>query len=561
MKAAVEYDYGTSADNVVKPSDPTRENTAQYTYTFKGWNPSIGEVTGAAVYTAEYDSTVRSYEIAFVNGNSTLQTGTVEYGQTPVYSGAAPRKTTTAQYTYTFKGWNPAIASVTGAATYTAVFDSTVNKYTVTFKDGETVLQSGEVAYGTVPTAPAVTLPESTAQYSYSFDGWDSEIVAVTGPATYTAVINRALNRYGIVFKDYDGSVLKSAVEYDYETSAASIAKPANPTRGSTAQYTYTFKGWNPSIGDVMGAVVYTAEYDSTVRSYEIAFVNGSSTLQSGAVEYGQTPVYSGAAPTKTATAQYTYTFKGWSPAIASVAGATTYTAVFDSTVNKYIVTFMEGTTVLQSSEVAYGAMPIAPKVTLPENTAQYTYSFSWDKEIVSVTETATYNVIINRDISQYAVIFRDFDGILLGSALYDYGTSSANIVVPKNPARVKSAEYTYTFKGWTPEITDVTSEAVYIAEYDSTKTSTAIDSTDNGGDTPSIARNEILNNELRIASISRAIQIAGAKVGSAYAILDMQGRVLKKGRVESANFNIPMAMAGNFLVRVGSRTQRISIR
>ena len=695
LKSAVEYDYGTSAASIAKPANPTRGSTAQYTYTFKGWNPSIGDVMGAVVYTAEYDSTVRSYEIAFVNGSRTLQSGSVEYGQTPVYSGAAPTKTATAQYTYTFKGWNPAIASVTGAATYTAVFDSTVNKYTVTFKDGETVLQSGEVAYGTVPTAPAVTLPENTAQYSYSFDGWDSEIVAVIGPATYTAVINRTLNKYEVVFKDYDGSVLKSAVEYDYGTSADNVVKPSDPTRESTAQYTYTFKGWNPSIGDVMGAVVYTAEYDSTVRSYEIAFVNGSRTLQSGSVEYGQTPVYSGAAPTKTATAQYTYTFKGWNPAIASVTGAATYTAVFDSTVNKYMVTFKdgetvlqsgevaygtvptapavtlpentakytyifkgwspaitsvtgtatytavidstvnkctitfkdgetvlqsgevaygtmptvpavalpentakytytfkgwspaitsvtgaatytavidstlnkytvtfkEGATVLQSSEVAYGAMPTLPKVILPENTAQYTYSFSWDKEIVSVTGPATYNVVVNRDISQYAVIFRDFDGILLGSALYDYGTSSANIVVPKDPTRAKSVEYTYTFKGWSPKITDVTGEAVYIAKYDSTKISAAIDSTDDGGDMPSITRNEILNNDLRIVSVSRNVQIAGAKVGSVYAILDMQGRVLKKGRVESANFNIPMAMAGNFLVRVGSRTQRISIR
>jgi hypothetical protein len=285
-------------------------------------------------------------------------------------------------------------------------------------------------------------------------------------------------------------------------------------------------------------------------------------TLTTGLVNYNTVPSYPLANnPQKPADAQYTYTFKGWSPAITSVTGAATYTAVIDSTLNKYTVTFKEGATVLQSSEVAYGAMPTLPKVTLPENTAQYTYSFSWDKEIVSVTGPATYNVIINRVVSQYAVMFRDFDGILLGSAMYDYGTSSANIVVPKNPTRAKSVEYTYTFKGWSPKITDVTSEAVYIAEYDSTKTSTAIDSTDNGGDTPSIARNEILNNELRIASISRAIQIAGAKVGSAYAILDMQGRVLKKGRVESANFNIPMAMAGNFLVRVGSRTQRISIR
>ena len=637
----------------------------------------------------------KTFAITFVNGDVVLQSENTTYGTLPEYRGETPAKTATVQYTYTFKGWNPAIASVTGAATYTAVFDSTVNKYMVTFKDGETVLQSGEVAYGTVPTAPAVTLPENTAQYTYSFGGWDSEVVAVTGPATYTAVINRTLNKYEVVFKDYEGSVLKSAVEYDYGTSAASIAKPANPTRGSTAQYTYTFKGWNPSIADVTGAAVYTAEYDSTVRSYEIAFVNGNSTLQTGTVEYGQIPVYSGEAPTRTATAQYTYTFKGWSPAIASVTGAATYTAVFDSTVNKYTVTFKngeavlqsgevaygtvptapavtlpentakytyifkgwspaitsvtgaatytavidstvnkctitfkdgetvlqsgevaygtmptvpavalpentakytytfkgwspaitsvtgaatytavidstlnkytvtfkEGATVLQSSEVAYGAMPSLPKVTLPENTAQYTYSFSWDKEIVSVTGPATYNVVVNRDISRYAVMFRDFDGMLLGSALYDYGTSSADIEVPKDPTRANSAEYTYTFKGWNPKITDVTGEAVYIAKYDSTKISATIDSTDDGGDMPSITRNEILNNDLRIVSVSRNVQIAGAKVGSVYAILDMQGRVLKKGRVESANFSIPIAMAGNYLVRIGNRTQRISIK
>lgn len=63
------------------------------------------------------------------------------------------------------------------------------------------------------------------------------------------------------------------------------------------------------------------------------------------------------------------------------------------------------------------------------------------------------------------------------------------------------------------------------------------------------------------VSVVEYSIQIANAKVGSAYAIFDMQGRVLKKGRVESANFNIPMNMAGNYLVRVDNRTQRISIK
>ena len=351
----------------------------------------------------------KTFAITFVNGDVVLQSENTAYGTLPEYRGETPTKTATAQYTYTFKGWNPAIASVTGAATYTAVFDSTVNKYMVTFKDGEIVLQSGEVAYGTVPTAPAVTLPENTAQYTYSFGGWDSEVVAVTGPATYTAVINRTLNKYEVVFKDYDGSVLKSAVEYDYGTSADNVVKPSDPTRESTAQYTYTFKGWNPSIADVTEAAIYTAEYDSTVRSYEIAFVNGSRTLQSGAVEYGQTPVYTGNIPTKTATAQYTYTFKGWNPTITSVTGAATYTAVFDSTVNKYMVTFKDGETVLQSGEVAYGTVPTAPAVTLPESTAQYSYSFDgWDSEIVAVTGPATYTAVINRALNRYGIVFKD---------------------------------------------------------------------------------------------------------------------------------------------------------
>lgn len=34
LKAAVEYAHGTSAASVVKPSDPTKAATAQYTYTF-----------------------------------------------------------------------------------------------------------------------------------------------------------------------------------------------------------------------------------------------------------------------------------------------------------------------------------------------------------------------------------------------------------------------------------------------------------------------------------------------------------------------------------------------
>lgn len=63
------------------------------------------------------------------------------------------------------------------------------------------------------------------------------------------------------------------------------------------------------------------------------------------------------------------------------------------------------------------------------------------------------------------------------------------------------------------------------------------------------------------VTTIGRDLQIAGARVGAAYAILDMQGRVINSGRVESANFNMTMARAGTFMLRIGHETKAVSVK
>ena len=165
----------------------------------------------------------------------------------------------------------------------------------------------------------------------------------MTENATYTAVIDSVVNEYEIVFKDYDGTILKKAALYDYGTAASNIAKPSNPTRGNTAQYSYAFKMWSPAITEVTEDAVYTAEYDSTIRSYTITFANGDEELQSSEFDYGEKPTYDGVIPTKLATDRYSYAFKGWNPSITTVTRDATYKAVFDSVVNSYTITFKNG--------------------------------------------------------------------------------------------------------------------------------------------------------------------------------------------------------------------------
>ena len=139
------------------------------------------------------------------------------------------------------------------------------------------------------------------------------------------------MNKYTITFVDEDGTtVLKEATAYDYGTAAADIVKPADPTKAADAQYTYTFAGWTPEIVPVTGDATYKATYSTTVNEYTITFLNDDGTvLQSGLVAYGATPAYTGETPTKAATAQYTYTFVGWTPEIANVTGNATYTAQY----------------------------------------------------------------------------------------------------------------------------------------------------------------------------------------------------------------------------------------
>lgn len=218
--------------------------------------------------------------------------------------------------------------------------------------NGGTGTMADQVIPGGVPT---ILNANQFTRTGYSFDSWNTqsdgsgEQYTADNPATITGdttlYAQWKANKYTVTFVDEDGkTVLKPATEYDYGTPAKDIVKPADPTKQPTAQYTYTFAGWDPTVADVTGDATYKATYTSTVNEYTIQFVDEDGTvLQSGMVAFGDTPKYNGKTPTKAEDESYIYTFAGWTPAITTVTGDATYRATYTATKNVYY-TCSEGT-------------------------------------------------------------------------------------------------------------------------------------------------------------------------------------------------------------------------
>ena len=377
-----------------KGETPVKAGDAQYSYNFTGWDKAIVAVTGEVVYTAQFKRVINKYTVIFKNGDEEIQNGKVEYGVVPTYDGKTPEKPADAQYTYTFKGWDKELTAVKGDVVYTAQFDQTVNKYTVVFKNGEVVLQSGLVDYGIVPEYNGETpVKAGDAQHSYTFKGWDKDLTAVKGDIEYIAQFDQTVNKYTVVFKNGEVELQSGLVEY----GVVPEYKGETPVKAGDAQHSYTFKGWDKDLTAVKGDVVYTAQFDQTVNKYTVTFKNGEVELQSGLVEYGVVPEYKGETPVKSADAQYTYTFKGWDKDIVAVTGDVVYTAQFDQTVNEYDVTFKNGDEVLKTIKLAYGS-----EITVPEDVKVEGYAIiGWEPEFEPVTANAEYVAILARVLTQ----------------------------------------------------------------------------------------------------------------------------------------------------------------
>ena len=306
---------------------------------------------------------------------------------------------------------------------------------------------SGGINSGIVNTSCILYVPEESVNV-YANTIWWEDFASI-----------RAIGSTSIVkFFYWDGTLLKSEVVNHGDAATA----PTNTSREG-----YTFIGWDKDFSDVTTDLIVIALYKK--NTYTITWKNeDGSTIDQTTVEYGVVPTH--AEPSKQPTAEYTYTFAGWSPNVVAVTGDTTYIATYDSIKNCYTITWQnEDGTQIDQTTVEYGVVPTHAEPT-KEATAEYTYTFAgWTPEVIAVTGNATYRATFSAYKNKYLIVFEDEDSTELKSEQVEYGEMP---IAPAAPSKPADSEFIYTFAGWTPEIVIVTKDATYTATYNATPVS-----------------------------------------------------------------------------------------
>lgn len=360
----------------------------------------------------------KTYTIKFVNEDETvLQQVTVNKGVVPEYTGETPRKVQNAEYTYSFSGWSPQIVAAKSDATYTAMYENTKRKYTITFNNNDgTLISSSLVEYGTMPAPPEDPVKGPSAKYDYSFSGWDKEIVKVTGDETYTATYHKTIHNHLITFLDDDGTTVLKSERFDYgEAPTCDI-----PTKPSTISKVYEFSSWSPAVEPVYQDQTYTAQYSESPRKYTITFLDedGITVLKTEQVEYGTTPTCND--PKKPSTETNSFLFNGWSPAVLPVTGEATYTATYQMVDRLYEITFVDDDgNLIDVQYLNKSVVPTTPNTDRADDD-EFAYTFtSWDKSIVAVTADTTYTANYSRTRIGYNFDKDNLDSYI-GASLYD---------------------------------------------------------------------------------------------------------------------------------------------
>lgn len=210
----------------------------------------------------------------------------------------------------------------------------TINKYTVTFMDGEKVLET----FTNVPHGDTVTAPEVPEKDGKTFSKWDKDFSKVTSDLTINAVYD--VDTFTVTFKDGEKVLETQTVEYEAAATAPDTAR-LSPPEGMH------FAKWDKDFSKVTEDIEVSAVYELNV--YTVTFKNGETTLTADRVKHGSAATAPNVFDTPTEK------FVGWDKSFDNVTSDLIVNAKFET--KKFTLTFInfDGTTV-DTAEVEYGA-------------------------------------------------------------------------------------------------------------------------------------------------------------------------------------------------------------
>lgn len=206
----------------------------------------------------------------------------------------------------------------------TITYSTMVAQYLATFvnADGSPILDRNGNAYKQWVDSGSAPYDPITMGYTITISGSGTASANNYDPSDYN-------NQYyldtaaGTIYKS-NGTTWDAVANSDILT----------PTMSPTAQYIYTFSGWDDIETAMSAAKTITAQYSTTTRTYTVTWWRDASTsleIQSNVV-YGSDVDYSGSMPTWT-NDEGTYTFrlfKGWDKSTGFITGDTNVYAIWD---------------------------------------------------------------------------------------------------------------------------------------------------------------------------------------------------------------------------------------
>jgi hypothetical protein len=347
-----EKTYSSGETPVYGGETPVKESTDEYSYEFAGWTLSAESEAGDREYVAAYTGTKREYLVRFVNYDETLLLETMyEYGTVvaDIEVPENPTKPSTETNVYTFVGWSPELSDVTGEVTYTARFA------------GRPITSSSSSAVVSSSSAESSSSQESSSSEASSSSEEESSSSEETAESSSSETVVSSSSEEPEISsssaEESSSSVQMFTVTYEcrlapaincwlrnipYQITVAegtpisSVIPAENPkiSFDETEQYTYEFVEWSFTGETVNENIQLIAEFIRVVRQYTITFVDwDGSEIASDDYEYGTSATdITPSAPTRESDEQYSYTFAGWSPAVAIVTGEATYTATYTPT-------------------------------------------------------------------------------------------------------------------------------------------------------------------------------------------------------------------------------------